>query len=359
MSKTAKLKIQNKIVVGIIGAGMIAERHIVSLQKIKGVSIKWVARKDKSQLVNFQMRYSIPMGTINYHEILLDSEVNAIIITTPPQMHYQIFIDCVNAGKHVLLEKPAAIKQEHIEEMLVVANAHPELKIMDCSARHSRLQPKFKKVKELINSGKLGNIYFVHHNAVVRQSRPGIEYHPTAKWFLNKALAGGGPLFDWGVYDLSFHLGLFNDTLEVEMANLLFMKNGLDKCNPGTEAFDVEEHFAAQLSLSNGIKYYWERSSNANMEAKNETRIYGTKGGIKLAYCSWDEPVIELFDVEEKGRGTARKESILVDYCGHDDNDALSAHFVNVIFGNEENTMPLFRAAKHLKVIFNLYDQMQ
>ncbi len=334
---------------------MIAEKHIEGLQKTKQVNIKWVARNDISKLDSFQKKHNIPNGTGNYIDVLNDPEVDAVVITSPPQMHFEMFKECVKAQKHILLEKPAAIKREHIEEMLGLAEANPHLIISDCSARHARLQPKFWKVKEIIDSGKLGEVYFIHHNAVARQSRPGIEYHPTAKWFLNKEIAGGGTLFDWGVYDLSFHLGILNDTPQLESSELIFNINGLDKVDPGTDVFDVEEHFAARLNFSNGLSYYWERASNANMEAENETRIYGTKGGIKLSFCSWDKSTIEFFDVENEGKGQARKETFKVDFTGHDDNDALSSHFVNVLMGKEKLLMPLSLAYKHLDIIYRLY----
>jgi predicted dehydrogenase len=346
---------QKPLTFGIIGAGMIAEKHIAGLQKTGIVNVKWVARSDGSRLAPFQKKYGIEKGTTQYTDMLNDPEVDAVIITSPPSLHYDMFRACVEAGKHILLEKPAAIKPEHLAEMVKLAEEHPELIISDCSSRHARLQPKFNIVKDIVDSGKLGEIYFIHHNAVARQSRPGIEYHPAAKWFLNKEIAGGGVLFDWGVYDLSFHLGLLGDVPEVEKANLLFMKNGLDQKAPGTDVFDVEEHFAARLELSGGINYYWERATNANMEAVNETRIYGTRGGIKLSFCSWDDNRVEFFDVSENGRGEARKKTTEVDMTGHDDNDALSAHFVNVLLGREKVQMPLSLAAKHLDVIFRLY----
>lgn len=342
---------------GIIGAGMIAEKHIAGLQKTGKVNISWVARKNEAGLKAIQEKYGIPRGTVNYQEVLDDKTVEAVVLCTPPAMHYEMFKAAVKAGKHVLLEKPAAIHAHELNDMIELSLSHPELLISDCSARHARLQPKFTKVKELIDSGALGEIYFIHHNAVARQSRPGIEYHPSAKWFLNRSIAGGGVLFDWGVYDLSFHMGLLNDEPEVTSSKLLFMKNGLDKKDPETDVFDVEEHFAAQLELSNGVKYYWERATNANMEAKNETRIYGTRGGIKLSFCSWESPDIEFFDVSENGEGKAQKQTFTIDMEGHDDNDALSQHFVNVLSGKESLQMSLELARKHLRIIQELYRQ--
>jgi len=344
--------------VGIIGAGMIAEKHILGLQKTGRAKIDWVVRKDGSKLMEFQRKYQIPFGTVNYHEMLADPGIDAVVITSPPKYHYQMFMDAVAAGKHILLEKPAAIERKHLDEMVKAAEAHPELIISDCSSRHARLQPKFRQVKEIIDSGKLGEIYFIHHNAVQRQSRPGIEYHPSAKWFLDKEIAGGGVLFDWGVYDLSFHLGLLNDTPQLIGFDLLFMENGLDQVDPGTPVFNTEEHFAVSMNFTGGLKYYWERATNANMEEANETRIYGTKGGIKLSFCTWDQPeFIEFFDVEDNGKGKARKKTIYVDLSKHEDNDALSKHFVNALLEKEPVAMPLSLAAKHLEIIYRIYER--
>ena len=207
----------NKIFnIGIIGAGMIAEHHIVSLQKNSRVSITWIAATKPEKLEKIRAKYSINKATINYKDILSDPNVDAVIICTPPNLHKTMFIEAVNAGKHILVEKPLAMSLKEIDEMIEVKNLHPEVKVLDCSARHSRLQPKYSKIKEIIASGKLGEVYFIHHNCVWRQSRAGIEYHPEAKWFLNKAISGGGPLFDWGVYDLSFHLGVLGDAVELK-----------------------------------------------------------------------------------------------------------------------------------------------
>lgn len=347
---------QKNYTFGIIGAGMIAEKHILSLRKTGRVNIKWVARKDSSRLKEFQEKFEIPKGTDNYKDVLSDSEVDAVVITSPPHLHFKMFSDAIDAGKHILLEKPAALTKKDLDRMLKLQEKYPKIKVCDCSCRHARLQPKFKTAKEIVDSGVLGDIYFIHHNAVARQSRPGIEYHPSAKWFLNKALAGGGPVFDWGVYDLSFHLGLLSDKPKLKKTDVLFMKSGLDDVDPGTDINNVEEHFAVSMRFSGGLKYYWERSTNANMEAQNETRIYGTKAGLKLSFCTWDPNKIELFDVENEGKGKARSKTIEVDTSKQDDDFELANHFINVLDEKEKPAMPLELAARHMKIIYDIYE---
>lgn len=342
--------------IGIIGAGMIAEKHINSFLETKRARISWIADLKEEALIRVKEKYPIERTTTDYMDILNDKNVDAVIICTPPPIHKRVFIDAVEAGKNILVEKPLAMNLSDIDEMIEAEKSHPNLIISDCSARHSRLQPKYKVVKDIIDSGVLGEIYFVHHNCIWRQNRAGIEYHPTAKWFLNKAIAGGGPLFDWGIYDLSFHLGVLGDKPELLKVQNVLLKNGLDAVDPGTDIFDVEEHFSANMEFSGGMRYYWERANNANMEADSETRIYGTRGGLKFGFHSWDPAQIIFYDVDNNSTGKARKQVIEVDMTNHRGDDfELAAHYIRVLDGKEKVLMPLALARKHLEIILDCY----
>lgn len=335
---------------------MIAEKHINSFLETKRARISWIADLKEEALIRVKEKFPIERTTTDYMDILNEKNVDAVIICTPPPIHKRVFIDAVEAGKNILVEKPLAMNLSDIDEMIEAEKSHPNLIISDCSARHSRLQPKYKVVKDIIDSGVLGEIYFVHHNCIWRQNRAGIEYHPTAKWFLNKAIAGGGPLFDWGVYDLSFHLGVLGDKPELLKVQNVLLKNGLDAVDPGTDVFDVEEHFSANMEFSGGMRYHWERANNANMEADSETRIYGTHGGLKFGFHSWDPAQIIFYDVDNNSTGKARKQVIEVDMTNHGGDDfELAAHYIRMLDGKEKMLMPLALARKHLEIILDCY----
>ncbi|MGC9344672.1 MAG: Gfo/Idh/MocA family protein [Bacteroidales bacterium] len=344
---------------GIIGAGMIAEEHIKNLDLFPNAKVKWLAAReeDKAQLEEVAQQYKIPLTTTSYTSILKDEGVDAVIICTPPFNHKEIFLDCLSARKHILIEKPASISRRELNLMINKATQYPELKICDASCRHSRLQPKFNFVKEIIQSGALGEVYYIHHNALYRQSRAGIEYHPAAKWFLDKEKAGGGLILDWGVYDLSFHLGILGDKHDFESLQN-FTKTGLDNVNPGAEIYNVEEHFVSVMNFTNGLKYYWERSGHSNMEAADETRIYGTRAGLKFSYLSWESPEIEIFELDKNNKAISRKLEVPMN-THEGDGYELIRHFIDVLDGNESPAMPLELAGKHLKIAFENYNALE
>ncbi len=336
--------------IGVVGAGMIARQHLDHIRNTGRANVTWIAALRPGNLEEVRAEFGIKNKTHDYRDMLNDPKVDAILITTPPHLHKEMFIETLRAGKHVLLEKPMAIRPEDLNEMLDVQVKNPQWLAMECSGRHARLSPKFRKVKEIVDSGVLGDIYRIHHQSVDRQGRPGIEFHPEGKWFLDRSRAGGGPIFDWGVYDLSFHLGILGDSYELEQLESAWMKRGLDEVDPGTEIYDVEEHFAVNMKFTNGLSYYWERGAHANVKVANETRIYGTRGGVKLAYCTWDDPVITLYDLDQAGK--AREQKIEVDMTHHShDGYALMEHFFNVLDGEEEPVISLELAKKHLDII--------
>jgi len=338
--------------IGAIGAGWIARAHMGFLQETGRANITWIAARNPENLEKVRASFNIPNKTNDYRDILKDPAVEVVLIATPPDTHKEMFILALKAGKHVLLEKPMALRMEELEEMMKVKAQYPELVAMECSGRHSRLNPKFTLIKELISSGVMGEVYHIHHQSVSRQNRPGIEFHPLAKWFLDRSRAGGGPLFDWGVYDLSFHLGVLDDRPQLDEVTSVCLKSGLDEKDPQTDIYDVEEHLMVSLKLSGGITYYWERGAHAHMEVPNETRIYGTRGGIKLAYCTWEDPLITFYDLDEDGR--AHETRYIRECPAEEDGFHLTSHLIDVLDGKAQPVVPLETAKKHMEIIFKI-----
>ncbi len=339
---------------GLIGGGAIAQAHMKNLSADPRTEIRWLAEVNPETLAKNVETFTLTHTTTDYQQMLQDPGLDAVIVCTPPAFHGVIGQDVLSAGKHLLMEKPLCLSLEDARALLASAQANPELKVSGCSCRHARLNPKFAFVKRMIDEGDLGDIYYVHHRAVSRQGRGGIESQPGSKWFLNRKIAGGGPLFDWGVYDLSFHLGVLG---EPECAHIeSFCMNGLDRVDPGTPIFDVEEHGAAFITFTNGMRFCWERANNAHAVIPNQTTIYGTKGGLTFGYCTWDSPEIEYCYVDDDGKGKAAQQTLTVDMSLHtDDMFALTNAYVAYLLDEGPVPMPLELEVKNLAILLEVY----
>ena len=109
--------------------------------------------------------------------------------------------------------------------------------------------------------------------------RPGIEYNPGAVWFLDRSKAGGGTLYDWGVYDLDLLFGIFGPLDVAEVMALTF--RGVDRPRLETP-YDVEEHAAAMLKLRDGRSIFWERAWATHLPPENRWDFYGTLAGASF-----------------------------------------------------------------------------
>lgn len=336
--------------IGIIGAGMVAGIHLAGLLKTGRANVLWIADIDKKVLRQKLIKYNIPNGSADYRDILKDDRVEAVIIAAPPFAHFPMAVEAMNAGKHVLLEKPMVVSRAQMNLLVGEVRKHRKLIVLECSARHTHLQPKFHFIKKMIDDGVIGDAFHIHHNHLMR--RTFIEYNPRGKWSLKKRLAAGGPFFDWGEYDLAFHLGLFNDVPKLVCIRS-FTKNGIKVFPSPSIKSDVEEHGAALMEFDTGLTYYYERGAGVHCEVANETRILGTKGSLRFGYCSWDPPQVELFWVNKNRveKRTIRK----VDMSGHPgDHPALLNHFFDCLAGKNTPAMPVSLAARHLDILFRI-----
>src|SRR5829696_1822846 len=327
----------NRYNLGIIGAGMYGKMLMKHLQKDERANIVWVNSASEGTTKSAAEEFGIQKWTLDYHEILADPEVDAVVIATPPYLHAEQIEAALIAGKHVLLEKPMAESLDSVRR-IVAAVEKSDRMVLEASCRHTRLTRKFQFIKDMIDSGKLGDVYHIHHNHLMRDTF--IEYNPNGAWAMNKKLAAGGPFADWGVYDLSFHLGLLNDVPQLKALGG-FHRNDLRDMSKWVAFSDVEQHGAAWLEFDTGLTYYYERGSGVHAETPNETRIYGTKGGLRFQFPSWDSNDVEFFYLENN---EPRKEIFTVDMSdAPDDSYILTQHFLDCLDGKVEPLMPVQR----------------
>ncbi len=340
-----------KYKLGIIGAGMYGKVLMRCFRQDPRAEIIWVNSASDATTKAAAKEFEVEKWTLDYREVLADPDVDAAVIATPPYLHAEQLVAALSAGKHVLLEKPMAESCESVKRIVSAVEQAPGQIVLDASCRHTRLTRKFQFIKSIIDSGKLGTIYHIHHNHLQRGTF--IEYNPNGAWAMDKKLAGGGPFIDWGVYDLSFHLGLLDDVPQLTSLRS-FSRNDLRDMSKLVSYSDVEQHGAAWLEFDTGLTYYYERGAGVHSETPNETRLYGTKGGLRFQFPSWDSNEVEFFYTEN---GEPHKEILTVDTSdAPDDSLALTKHFLDCLDGRAEPLMPIQRAAKHMEILFKILE---
>jgi predicted dehydrogenase len=148
----------DEVKVAIIGLGSVAQLvHLPNLSKIKAVKIQSVAEIKASRRKAIAEKFNIPESYKDHHELLEKSEVDAVIITTPTGLHKEIAIDCLNAKKDVLVEKPIARNYNEASAMVQAAKKNKKILMVGMNLR---FRPDTILLKSLIQSGEIGEPFY-------------------------------------------------------------------------------------------------------------------------------------------------------------------------------------------------------
>jgi predicted dehydrogenase len=185
-----------KIGYAAVGLGRISDHFMAGIQASPNSKVTGLVSGHPDKAARYAAKYSVPEANIysyeNYDAILNNKEIDAVYIGLPNSMHAEYTIRAAKAGKHVLCEKPMCVSVPEAQAMIEAAKA-ANVKLMIAYRCHYETT-NLAAVK-MIRDGKLGQIHSV-------ESAFGFDIGPQ-EWRLNRALAGGGPLMDVGIYSLN------------------------------------------------------------------------------------------------------------------------------------------------------------
>jgi len=258
----------DKIKVGIIGSGFIAEHHCYSYSLMLNVEIIGISSISKEEALLLMKKYSIPGEVFKDYNDLLKLESDGISVCVPNFLHKDVTIDILNSGKHAFVEKPLARYVSEGSEMLD-AEKSSNRNIFYCE--NNMYAPTFSKVKEIVDDGGLGTIYMGR----------GKEQHsgPHSEWFYKKEKAGGGALLDLGIHDIACLVWYLNcDVKEVFCQTKTIVPNRRDfgEC-------EVEDNVVGVLYFENDAQVVIEESWTSPGGYDMRFELYGTEGQIKVA----------------------------------------------------------------------------
>ncbi|MEM2888957.1 MAG: Gfo/Idh/MocA family oxidoreductase [Candidatus Bathyarchaeia archaeon] len=267
-----------KVKIGIIGAGKIANSHARSYLSLSNVQILAVCDINKEAAKNLALEYSIPKVYTDYHDMLADKDIDAVSICTPNYLHAPISIDSLEAGKHVLCEKPVAMNAVEAEKVRRKVKESRKVFVIGHWLPHT---PEAKILKKMIDSQKLGEIYFVKAGWIRK------FMFPDPRWYSVKDKSGGGPLMDIGTHIIDLTLWMMNYPDPSYVLSSVYTcvapKQLRNLYNDLDSVYNVEDMAAAMIKLKNGCTVMLETSWACYIEReKIYLNIYGTEGGAEI-----------------------------------------------------------------------------
>ena len=267
--------------VGIIGCGGIANsKHMPSLKKVEGVEMVAFCDILRERAEKAAKEYGTPDAKVytDYKELLADPQIEVVHVLTPNRAHSFITVDALDAGKHVMCEKPMAINSAEAKKMLDAQKRNGKLLTI---GYQSRFRPDSIYMKQEAEDGVFGDIYYAKATAIRRRAVP------TWGVFLNEYEQGGGPLIDIGTHSLDLTLWIMNNYKPKYCVGTTYhMLNGdTDQGNAwghwDPEKFTVEDSAFGFIVMENGATIVLESSWALNTLDVREatTTVCGTKAG--------------------------------------------------------------------------------
>jgi UDP-N-acetylglucosamine 3-dehydrogenase len=321
--------------VAVIGCGSIAKhRHLPEFHHHKQVEIVAVCDIVEERAEAMAAQYGAKAYT-DYQEVVRLDEVDAISVSLPNYLHAPVSIAALNAGKHVLCEKPMATSKEEAAAMIAAAKANDK-KLM--IGHNQRFVASHQKAKEIIESGKLGKIY----SFKTTFGHPGPEgwsVDGADSWFFNKEKAFIGAMGDLGVHKADLMRYLLGEFSEVGAFIETNAKQNTEVDDNAVCILRTESGIIGTLAAS------WAYVAGGG---DNSTIIYGEKGTLRLEA----DPIYSLIEEYRDGSVVNHKlDKIQTNEEGGQSSSNVINHFVESIL---ENKLPLIdgeEGKKSLEVI--------
>ncbi len=262
----------NTINWGIIGCGDVTElKSGPAFNKVPDAALVAVMRRNAGKAADYAKRHLVPKWYSNANELINDADVNAIYIATPPAFHEKYTLAAFKAGKSVYVEKPMSLNYNTAQKMYLAAEEH-QVKLV--VAHYRREWPLFKKLKELVDAGSIGNIHLVK----LVYDKPALTASDLADekivWRVNPAISGGGLFHDLAPHQLDILYFLFGDARLIQ---------GIATNQAGD--YGAHDLVCGNILFNNNIAFTGSWYFNAAKPA-DYCEITGSKGNIRFSFFS-------------------------------------------------------------------------
>jgi predicted dehydrogenase len=249
---------------GIIGAGRIAGWFAKDLALLPSANLKAIASRSDGRAAAFAKEFGIPKHYGSWQELAADPDIDIVYVATHHPFHGENTMECLNAGKAVLCEKPFTMNRKELEPLVKTAR---ENKVFLMEAIWTRFLPSLQKVLELNSGGELGKLHSIYADLGFRR-----EFDPLHRLF--DPAKGGGALLDIGIYPAFISQLLTGQPAEIK-ASARFAETGID--HSCSMIFDHSSGISSSLNCT------------VMAESPSEVNLLYEKGRIRMG-SNWHTP---------------------------------------------------------------------
>lgn len=311
-----------------MGCARIATEKVVpALQQSNHCTVTAIASRSKDKAQSWIRKLDIPKAYGSYEELLCDPDIDIIYNPLPNHLHIPWSIKAIEAGKHVLCEKPIAVSSSEAQRLLEISQTRPQIKVME--AFMYRFHPQWQKAVELVQIGAIGKLQTIQSAFSYYNDNPlDIRFTFTE---------GGGCLWDLGCYPVS-------------LSRLLFQREPERVCSTMSfdPAFNIDCLTSGMLDFGNGTSTF---TCSIQMAYYQRVNIFGTAGRIEIEIPFNAPPnrPCKMWLHKESNR-----EEIIFDIC--DQYTIQGDKFAQAVINNTEVPYPLEDAVANMKVLDALVD---
>jgi predicted dehydrogenase len=248
---------------GILSTGNIAKTFARGLTSIDDAELVAVGSRTRESADRFGDEYSVPHRHSTYEDLARDPDVDAIYVATPHPMHHDNAILCLEHDKPVLVEKPFTVNASEAKRVIETARSRG---VFCMEAMWTRFLPVIAKLREIVESGEIGDVRMVQANFAFRA-----QFNPESRLF--KPELGGGGLLDVGIYAISFARMIMKNA-PVEVYSMADMgKTGVDE--------------QAAIILRYGAERMAMLMCGTRVTTKHDACVYGTDGYAIVHHPFW------------------------------------------------------------------------
>jgi predicted dehydrogenase len=316
---------------GIIGCGKVTtQRHIPSIRSLGHSALVVWALADTIPGIAEQAAkiHNVKHAFDDYQQLLALEEIDAVSICTPTFTHAKIAIDALRAGKHVYLEKPAAMNEAEMREIVTVARDSGKVFIV---GSNGLLQEQMGVCKRMIDNGEIGEVYNVSITRAL--TRNANDDSRTTR-------GGDGISMESASHNVEWALYFLGDPVPVSVTGIGYYKyDNLSKPLNQRDTEEVDDCVLALIQFNNGSSFHYKAMRSAIAPSEYEVNIQGDAGLIKYdvhkCYRDKSDDCLQIFTRHPEGHMVVSKPQIK---CGRT-HAAMYEHFIACMLEDKQSAM--------------------